>query len=502
MINLIIFKKQKKGEDIMKKIDKILFYSLICFILIIVDGASLAVFAQPQIFSPTGIEGIWEGNLKVFGTELRIVCKISKNSDGTLTATLDSPDQGVTGIPVEKVMVKDNTLYLEINSVGGIFEGKISNDFLTIEGQWRQSGQSLPLTVKRVNTAIEILRPQEPKKPYPYLEEEVFYENKEAKITLAGTLTLPSKEGNFPVVLLITGSGPQDRNEALAGHRPFLVLADYLTRQGIAVLRVDDRGVGRSTGDFSKATSEDFASDVLAGIEYLKTRKEINPKKIGLIGHSEGGIIAPMVAVKSPDVAFIVLMAGTGLTGEEISYLQGALIAKAMGVSEEVIVKNRQFNEKIFSILKEEEDSEIAEKILRQMFMADWEKMNEEEKKVIGDPKIYLKVQLQSLLSPWFRFFLTYDPQPTLSKVKCPVLAINGEKDLQVPPKENLSAIKEALQTGGNENFTIKELPGLNHLFQTAQTGAPAEYAKIEETISPVALKIISDWILQQAKDK
>jgi pimeloyl-ACP methyl ester carboxylesterase len=488
----------------MKKIDKILFYSLICFILIIVDCASLVVFAQQQIFSTTGIEGIWEGNLKVFGTELRIVCKIYKNSDGTLTATLDSPDQGVTGIPVEKVMVKDNTLYLEINSVGGIFEGKISNDFLTIEGQWRQSVQSLPLTVKRVNTAIEILRPQEPKKPFPYLEEEVIYENKEAKITLTGTLTLPSKEGNFPVVLLITGSGPQDRNETVFGHHPFLVLADYLTRQGIAVLRVDDRGVGRSTGDFSKATSEDFASDVLAGIEYLKTRKrkEINSKKIGLIGHSEGGIIAPMVAVKSPDVAFIVLMAGTGLTGEEILYLQGALIAKAMGVSEEVIIKNRQFNEKIFSILKEEEDSEIAEKILRQMFMADWEKMNEEEKKVIGNPEIYLKVQLQSLLSPWFKFFLTYDPKTTLSKVKCPVLAINGEKDLQVPPKENLSAIKEALQTGGNENFTIKELLGLNHIFQTAQTGVPAEYAKIEETISPIALKIISDWILQQTKDK
>jgi pimeloyl-ACP methyl ester carboxylesterase len=466
------------------------------------DCASLAVFAQQQIFSTTGIEGIWQGELKVSGIELRIVFKISKKPDGTLTATLDSPDQGVTGIPVEKVMVKDNTLYMEINSVGGIFEGKISSDFLTIEGQWRQSGQSLPLTVKRVNTAIEILRPQEPKKPYPYLEEEVIYENKEAGIKLAGTLTLPSEQDSFPAVLLITGSGPQDRNEAIAGHRPFLILADYLTRQGIAVLRVDDRGVGRSTGDFSPATSEDFASDVLAGIEYLKTRKEINPKKIGLIGHSEGGIIAPMVAVKSLDVAFIVLMAGTGLTGEEILYLQGALISRAMGVSEEDIVKTRQTDEKIFSIIREEDNEKIIKEILRQMFMTDWEKMSEEEKKVIGDPEVYFKAQLQSLLSLWFKFFLTYDPKPTLSKVKCPVLAINGEKDLQVPPKENLSAIKEALQTGGNENFTIKELPGLNHLFQTAQTGVPAEYAKIEETISPMALKIISDWILQQAKDK
>ena len=486
----------------MKITYKIIFSSLICLAIIMASSVSIIVFAQQQDNSEISIEGIWEGKLKVPGTELRIVFKISKNPDGTLTGTLDSPDQGVTGIQVEKIIFEDNTLYVEINPIGGTFEGKISNDFLTIEGNFKQAGQSLPLMMKKVNKTIEIYRPQEPKKPYPYLEEEVFYENKEAKITLAGTLTLPSQEGLFPVVLLITGSGPQDRDEAIAGHRPFLVLADYLTRQGIAVLRVDDRGVGRSTGDFSPATSEDFASDVLAGIAYLKTRKEINPKKIGLIGHSEGGIIAPMVAVKSPDVAFIVLMAGTGLTGEEILYLQGALIFRAMGVSEEDIAKNRQFNEKIFSVLKEEEDIEIIEKILRQMFMADWEKMSEEEKKAIGDPEVYLNAQLQSLLSPWLKFFLTYDPKPTLSKVKCPVLAINGEKDLQVPPKENLSAIEEALVAGGNKNFTVKELPGLSHLFQTAQTGVPSEYAKIEETISPVAFKIVGDWILEQTKIK
>jgi fermentation-respiration switch protein FrsA (DUF1100 family) len=260
--------------------------------------------------------------------------------------------------------------------------------------------------------------------------------------------------------------------------------------------------VGESTGDFSQATSEGFASDVLAGIEYLKTRKEINPKQIGLIGHSEGGLIAPMVAVKSSDVAFIVLMAGTGLTGEEILYLQGALIYRAMGVSEEYIIKSRQFNEKIFSVLKEEDDSENAEEKLRQMFMEDWEKMSNEKKEQIGDPEAFLKAQLQGLLSPWLKFFLTYDPKPTLSKVKCPVLAINGEKDLQVPPIENLSAIEEALVAGRNKNFIVKELTGLNHLFQTAQTGLPSEYAKIEETISPIALKIITDWILEHTIDK
>lgn len=486
----------------MKRIYKIMVGSLICLALIMTSSVSLIGFAQQQDTSEISIEGIWQGMLKIPGIELTIVFKISENPDGTLTATMDSPDQGATGIPVEEVIFIDNTLRLEVKSAGGVFEGKVSEDFLVIEGEWKQSGQTLPLTLKRVDKAVEILRPQVPKKPYPYIEEELVYENEEAGITLAGTLTLPSGKGPSPVVLLISGSGPQDRNETIYNHRPFLVLADYLTRQGIAVLRVDDRGVGKSTGDFSQATSVDFASDVLAGIEYLKTRKEINPKQIGLIGHSEGGLIAPMVAVKSPDVAFIVLMAGTSLTGEEILYLQGALISRAMGVSEEDITKNRQFNERIFSVLKEEDDSKNAEEKLRQMFMEDWEKMSDEKKEQMGDPEVFLKAQLQSLLSPWLKFFLTYDPKPTLTKVECPVLAINGEKDLQVPPKENLSAIEEALKSGGNQDYTIKELPNLNHLFQTAQTGLPAEYVKIEETISPVALKIVGDWILEQTETK
>lgn len=479
-----------------------MFGSLICLALIMTSSVSTIGFAQQQDISEISIEGIWQGKLKIPGIELTIVFKISENPDGTLTATMDSPDQGATGIPVEEVIFIDNTLRLEVKSAGGVFEGKVSEDFLVIEGEWRQSGQTLPLTLKRVDKAVEILRPQVPKKPYPYIEKKVAYTNLKAGVKLVGILTLPSDKGVFPAVLLITGSGPQDRDETIYGHHPFLVLADYLTRQGIAVLRVDDRGVGESTGDFSQATSEDFASDVLAGVEYLKTCKEIDPKKIGLLGHSEGGLIAPIVAVKSADVAFIVLMAGPGLTGEEILYLQGALISRAMGVSEEDIIKKRQFNEKIFSVLIEEEDSEIAEERLRQMFEEDWEKMSDEEKEQIGDSEVFLEAQLQNLLSPWLKFFLTYDPKPTLSKVKCPVLAINGEKDLQVPPKENLSAIEEILKAGGNQSYTIKELPGLNHLFQTAQTGLPAEYVKIEETISPVALKIVGDWILEQTETK
>jgi len=413
---------------------------------------------------------------------------------------MDSPDQGVKGIPVDEVTLKDSTLYLNVSTIAGAFEGKVSEDFSLIEGEWKQSGASFRLLLQKIEKALELTKPQEPEKPYPYIEEDVKYNNQEAGVILAGTLTLPDKEGFFPAVLLVSGSGPQDRDESVFGHKPFLVLADYLTRQGIAVLRFDDRGVGKSTGDFSLATSNDFASDVLAGIDYLKSRKEINAEQIGLIGHSEGGIIAPMVAVHSRDVSFIVLMAGPGLTGEEILYLQSELISRANGTSEEGIARNRHYNEKLYSLVKEEENKDILIEKADKIFDEYFAELSEEEKSRIGDQKAFIEAQIQSLLSPWFKYFLTYDPKSTLSKVSCPVLAINGEKDLQVPPEENLEAIKEALIAGGNKDFMIKELPGLNHLFQTAQTGSPDEYAKIEETISSVALELISDCILRQVK--
>ena len=475
----------------MKNIYVMIFIILFCLIFVITGGASM----QKEI------EGNWEGTIKVPGAELRLVFRVYLNLDGILAATMDSPDQGITGIPVNEVVQKDDNLYLEVKEIGGVFEGVISEDFLIIEGQWKQSGASFPILLEKKEKITEIVRPQEPLKPYPYIEENIKYENKEAGITLAGTLTLPAEKGTFPVVLLISGSGPQDRDEAVFGHRPFLVLADYLTREGIAVLRVDDRGVGESTGDFSHATSEEFASDVLAGIEYLKTREEVNSEQIGLIGHSEGGLIAPMVASRSEDVAFIVLMAGPGLPGEKILYLQSELIAKAMGISAEKIARDSRYNKKLYSLVKEEENEEILKEKSSNVFEEYFTELTEDEKGEIGDWDTYVAGQLQGLLSPWFKYFLIYDPRPTLSKVNCPVLAINGEKDLQVPPKENLKAIEEALIAGGNRNFIIKELPGLNHLFQSAATGSPDEYARIEETISPVALELISDWILEQTTD-
>lgn len=490
--------------------------TIIFFLLLIITAAGFGCISQPDdepdesdepekpiegIENIEEIEGLWTGSLELQGgQELRILFNISTGPEGSPTATMDSPDQGVSGIPVEKVIYKDGNLRLEVTAIRGSFEGALKEDGTALEGEWKQSKLVLPLVLTRIGEKPEIRREQDPVKPYPYDEEEVVYENEEAGVKLAGTLSTPRTEGPFPVVLLITGSGPQNRDEEILGHRPFLVLSDYLTRQGIAVLRVDDRGVGGSTGNFSRSTTEDFAGDVLAGVEYLKSREDIDPEKIGLIGHSEGGLIAPMVAVNSPDVAFIVLMAGPGLTGEEIIRLQSRLIAEADGVPAETSARNDALLKDIFSVLKEEENDTTAGEEIRGLITDMVENLSEEEKQYSGYTDETLDAEVRSLVSPWTRYFVTYDPKPTLMKVECPVLAINGEKDLQVPPEENLAAIEEALEAGGNEDYTVKELPELNHLFQTAQTGSPSEYATIEETMSPAAMELIGDWILEQTR--
>lgn len=437
---------------------------------------------------------VWQGALVAGGSKLRLVLKIWEATDSTLTAKVDSPDQGAMDLPVDTISFKEKKLSFEMNMLGASYEGVLNESGTEISGTFKQRGASFPLVLKKSDQAAlaEVKHPQEPKKPYPYKEEEIVFANAKAGVKLAGTLTMPKSGSPFPAVVLITGSGPQNRDEELLGHKPFLVLADYLTRRGIAVLRFDDRGVGKSTGDFSKATSADFATDALAAVEYLKTRKEINLKQIGLIGHSEGGLIAPMVAVQSPDVAFIVLMAGPGVPGDEILYLQEALISKVMGRNEEEIAKNREVQKRMYAVVKEEKDQVAAEQKLREILKDASAKMSASEDAI--------NAQIEQSLSPWFRYFLNYDPRPTLQKVKCPVLAINGEKDLQVPPQQNLPEIEKALKAGGNSDYSIVKLPSLNHLFQTSKTGAPSEYAQIEETIAPVALETMGNWILQHTQ--
>ena len=469
-------------------------------IALVVFCAILVIPAQVKAQGEPGIAGDWMGNLQVPTGILRMVVHITAADDGTLSATLDSPDQGATGIPLGDVSFVNGHLHFSLAAAGGVFEGDLRTPGDSIDGTWSQAGMMLPLVLGRTDAAPTLNRPQDPKPPYPYDVDEVTYPNMKDSVTLAGTLTIPRGNGPYPAVLLITGSGAQNRDEEVFGHRPFLVLSDYLTRQGIAVLRVDDRGVGESTGDFKSVTSEDFARDAMAGVAYLKTRADIDPRKIGLLGHSEGGIIAPMVAAQSKDVSFIVLMAGTGIPGDEILRLQDSLISKADGVSDSLINSQLSQQRKLFTIIESDTGAAARTKLRALM-----------EEAIANEPEMsqmdstakeqVIATQIGQLMSPWFRYFLTYDPATVLKKVTCPVLAINGEKDLQVPATQNLLAIEGALKSGGNKRYTVLKLPGLNHLFQSARTGSPEEYAIIEETMSPLALKTVGDWILKQVGD-
>ena len=448
------------------------------------------------------IEGNWLGALEVNGMTLRLALKVNKNEAGAFVAKFDSLDQGASDLPIDSISQQEKTVRFEAKQFAISFEGTFNEKADEIAGQFKQGAVSLPLVFKRVAQVPKNTRAQEPVKPYPYDEVEVVYENKKDGVKLAGTLTLPRAAKSSPAVILITGSGAQDRDETIAGHRPFLILADYLTRRGIAVLRVDDRGIGGSSPGARGATSENFAGDVLAGVEYLKTRKEINPKQIGLIGHSEGGMIAPIAAARSKDVAFIVLLAGLGQTGEDALYSQTELLLKAQGISPEVTKQTNAALKNIFAILKSEPDDKLAEAKIREMIEKQKAAMNDKEKPAFAPIEANLKAQIPMYLSHWSRYFVAFNPRPTLEKVKVPVLALNGELDLQVAPRENLSAIEAGLKAAGNKDVTIIVLPKLNHLFQTAETGSPAEYSQIEETIAPVALETIANWILKRTSAK
>ena len=444
------------------------------------------------------ITGQWNGVLKVQAMQLRIVFNITKSGAG-YSSTMDSPDQGAKGIPVTATTFENAKLKLEIPAARIEYTGELKEQVIT--GTFRQSGMEFPLTLSRnLVEKQETSRPQNPIKPYPYNAEDVTFHNSKANILLAGTLTFPKKAGKFPAVVLITGSGGQNRDEELMGHKPFLVLSDYLTRQGIAVLRVDDRGVGQSKGDLRTATTADFAADVESAIAYLRTRKEIDGGKIGLVGHSEGGIIAPMVASQPGKVDFIVLLAGTGIRGDKLLLLQQELVAKAAGTTDAEIQKTKDINIGAFDIVIKSASAEAAKAALKNYLAEAIKKIPADSKpKGISDEE-FISMQLNQITSPWMYYFIKYDPAVALEKVRCPVLAINGEKDLQVPAKVNLTAIERALKKGGNKQVTTKELPGLNHLFQECKTGSPAEYAQIDQTFSPVAMEEVAKWILQQAK--
>ncbi|MEB2786267.1 alpha/beta hydrolase family protein [Algoriphagus persicinus] len=445
------------------------------------------------------ISGQWHGALKVQSVQLRLVFNVKQTESG-YSATMDSPDQGAFGIPVTSTSFENSTLKIAITNANINYEGTLGDDGIII-GVFNQAGQSFPMNLSREEIEkVSAKRPQEPKKPFPYRSEEVIFENKQAEILLAGMLTLPEETGSFPAVVLISGSGPQNRDEELMGHKPFLVLSDYLTKNGIAVLRFDDRGTAASTGDFGSATSVDFATDVASAVQYLQSRPEIDKSKIGLIGHSEGGIIAPMVAGNSQDIDFIVLLAGTGIRGDKLLLAQQELIGKASGMSPNQLAENELISKKAFEIMLIDQSEEDLKTEVKNYMTQVFRNIPPENVPGGMSEEEFVTAQVDQLTSPWMQYFIRYDPAPALEKVSCPVLAINGEKDLQVPPKENLEAIKAGLEKAGNTNVTTMELPGLNHLFQEAQTGAPSEYGTIEQTFSPKALEVVTNWIKEQVR--
>jgi len=467
-------------------------FFLVFFLIVSMSGQ-----AQRQL---SQLEGSWAGKIDISGTAFRMIFNLTMTDADTLKATVDSPDQGAKDIPLGRVTLTGDTLTIAAPILQGSYHGIITSDS-TITGTWTQIGRDFPVDLKRGGPPVVYERPQEPKPPYPYREEEVIFRNTVENFDLAGTLTLPDGNGPFPVAVLITGSGQEDRDETVFGHKPFLVIADYLTRNGIAVLRFDDRGVGGSKGNPNNATSENFAGDAAAAVAYLATRHEIDAKKIGLIGHSEGGLIAPIVASKNPSIAFIVSLAGPGIRGKELLLKQTGDIMKVSGAPESEIKDAMSTNNTLYDMVMDDPDQRSFAKKAMEWYGKELDAKGLTPEKRKEDMASFAQAIVQ-VNNAWMRYFISTDPAIFWIKVKCPVLALNGEKDMQVNYEQNLPAIKAALKKGGNRKARTIALPDLNHLFQHCTTGNPSEYVSIEETFSPEALKIMTDWIKKTMKSK
>lgn len=446
------------------------------------------------------ITGDWSGILEVQGTTLPLNFHISKTDEGYIS-TIDSPKQNAMGLPTTSATFKNNELIITAESMQMVYKGILKGDL--ISGTFTQRTNKYPLNFKRVTLTElnkKIARPQDPKKPYPYTSEDITFVNTKANnIKLSGTLTLPRDVKNPPVAVLISGTGAQNRDEEIFNHRPFLILSDYLTRHGIAVLRYDDRGYAESEGTREGANSEDFATDVEAAISYLRSRPDINTQKIGLIGHSEGGFIAPIVASKDKNISFIVSLAGPGLDGISLSLSQTRRAAELENTSIAEIDFNEKLFKRMFKIIENEKDvSRIEAMVVKSLKRFRAKNASNPFIEILTDEEIVSRAKKAS--SPKNLYFFKTNPRQFWSKVECPVLAINGEKDSQVLSKLNLSAIQKALKLAKNEDVTIMELEGLNHLFQNADTGSSREYGLIEETFSPKALELIKEWIAERVK--
>ena len=451
----------------------------------------LAVGLQAQTIS-----GNWYGTLPVHGKQIRVVFHISKTGD-VYTTTMDSPDQNVLGIPMDNTTVTGNQVTIAASTAGMKYTGTYLPDSNKINGEFSQGPKSMPLclttTETKVTKAATVPRPQDPK-DYPYKQEEVVFTNTKAGNTLAGTLTMPADGKASKIVVLITGSGPQNRNEEIEqfNHRPFLVWSDWLTRNGIAVLRYDDRGVGASGGVFTTSTSADFADDAEAAVSYIQSRSDLKNLSIGLMGHSEGGMIAPMIASHNNAVKFIILLAGPGVPISQLMVEQTEDQLRLSGVPDSSIAQSAALQKKVFAIMNENKTlpaDELKTKIKAML--------NEELGKF---PTEALRGRsaddmAREATTPWLRYFIAFDPAVYLTHTKCPVLAMDGTLDMQVRSADNLKAIKDCTRKAGNKNVQVVPMEGLNHMFQKDQTGSVPEYGQITETVNPAALDTATEWI-------
>lgn len=453
------------------------------------------------------ITGDWKGELEVQGTRLPIQFHIRTDSVKGYSASFDSPAQMAYGLPCSSVELRADSLVLYMKNLNGQYAGKYMSGARMIDGVWTQSGKSFPMKIVQESnqaTAPHLNRPQTPRPPFPYTAEELVYADSATHLTYGATLTYPSgsiPQRGFPAVLLITGSGQQDRDETLLGHKPFAVIADYLTRRGIAVMRIDDRGVGKTTGDPLKATSADFALDVQASLKYLKSRKEINKTQIGLMGHSEGGMIAPMVAANDPEIAWIILLAGPGVPIMELMEQQNADVLKSQGVEQQAADQYRiVYKNLLTAILNhagEPAANEAAEAVLQHWILQTDPNIVQATTGIHDEAsrKNFIQSFVRQISNPWMRFFLSYDPAINLKHVKCPVLALNGDQDIQVAAESNIDAIQRILKQAGNHQVETHIFPSLNHLFQPCKTCTLQEYAILETTVSESVLEYIAGWI-------
>ena len=465
-------------------------------ILLFFSGVSICQQSETKMLpeNQKSLAGYWNGKIKAGMMSFTFSIKLWID-DGSLRGSLDSPEQDLENIPVDEIIINNDSIKLIIKAIQRKYHAEIDKNNNLMHGVYIREGQiNFPLDLKKSESAAVLRRPQMPVKPYPYLEEEIVFINENDGIEISGTLTTPEGEGVFPVVILISGSGAQDRDESAFGHKPFLVIADYLTRNGISVLRYDDRGAGKSKGDHLQATTEINSVDVIYAVRFLQSRKELDGNKIGLIGHSEGTIIAAITAINNPGISYIVLLGAPGISIEENLYLQNALIRMKEGTSENIIEQYNNIQRSIFAIIKEEPDDSIAFEKLRAAYTLNrYTLLSNEQKRNIDET-------IKSRLTPYFRDIIKCNPSEILKKVQCPVLAITGEYDLQAPAAQNLPEIERALKSGNNNNYKIIELPGINHMMQTCREGTISEYSEIEETVSPDLLQIMSEWIQVQVK--